>query len=336
MTEYHRLCVPDEEAAIEAAQAWLSGAPPAARPYESLADMSGYVIGNIAGQCEAKNGKISVLLYVSAHVADHRMHWHSFEQELWGLLLVNRKRNKQLGRIPDVNHTDRANLARLESLDLSRIDPKHVRWFAEIAQGGGILVYRPGLSALHKGRNGLSRNVEGRDRFILTKSQEYKYWRERIKGIQTVVRDGTAEDEGQEALTVDKVPQEELEPLPHAQGLAVSQKYERKAQENKFGGAARGDKRAALTPAEAVCTGSQQEASRFAASQPPGPEAHKSSEREPSSKAKAKAKAKAGTKAVTIADYKACPQLGLSSLSSNLVYQCLGLPGKPQTYHFLV
>ena len=30
--EHHRLCVPDEAAAIEAANAWLSGAPPAGRP----------------------------------------------------------------------------------------------------------------------------------------------------------------------------------------------------------------------------------------------------------------------------------------------------------------
>ena len=36
--EHHRLCVPDEAGAIEAANAWLSGAPPAGRPYETGAD----------------------------------------------------------------------------------------------------------------------------------------------------------------------------------------------------------------------------------------------------------------------------------------------------------
>lgn len=129
--EFHKLCVPDEAAAIEAAHAWLGGLPPAGRPYESLADTSGYAIGGITGQCDANNGKILVLLYVSAHLADHQMHWHSYEQELWGLLTVKREKNKQLGRIPCVNHTDHANLARLESLNLSRIDPKHFRWYRD-------------------------------------------------------------------------------------------------------------------------------------------------------------------------------------------------------------
>ena len=50
--EFHRLCVPDEAAAIEAAQAWLSGLPPAGRPYESLAAPSGYASGGITGQCD--------------------------------------------------------------------------------------------------------------------------------------------------------------------------------------------------------------------------------------------------------------------------------------------
>ena len=97
------------------------------------------------------------------------------------------------------------------------------------------------MSALHKGPDGLSRNVEGRDQLILSKSTECDYLRDRIKGIQTALRDGTAEDEEQEARTVDKVPVKELEPFPHAKGLAVSLNYERKSQEHKYGGTARGD-----------------------------------------------------------------------------------------------
>ena len=88
--EQHRLAVPDEAAAIEAAHAWLSGAPPAGRPYEIGADTSGYAIGGVVGQCAEANGKLRVLLYVTAHLADHQQHWHSFEQELWGLLHVKR------------------------------------------------------------------------------------------------------------------------------------------------------------------------------------------------------------------------------------------------------
>ena len=56
--EFHRLCVPDEAAAIEAANAWLSGAAPAGRPYELGADTSGYAIGGVCGQCDKENGKL--------------------------------------------------------------------------------------------------------------------------------------------------------------------------------------------------------------------------------------------------------------------------------------
>ena len=57
--EHHRLCVPDEAAAIEAANAWLSGAPPAGRPYETGADTSGYAIGGVCGQCDKEKWEVA-------------------------------------------------------------------------------------------------------------------------------------------------------------------------------------------------------------------------------------------------------------------------------------
>ncbi len=144
-----------------------------------------------------------------------------------------------------------------------------------------MLIHRPGLSALHKGPDRISRNVEGRDQLLLAKSSEYEYWRDRIKGIATALRDGTAEDEEPTALTVDQVPEEKLKPFPHTKGLAVSLNYERRAHEHKFGGTARGDKGAGkgladveapppqeLSSQSLPASGpSQQEASRVAASQ---------------------------------------------------------------------
>jgi hypothetical protein len=159
-----------------------------------------------------------------------------------GLLHVKRDKNKQLGRIPDVNHTDHANLARLDSMDLHRIDPKHYRWYQEVVEGGSLLIHRPGASALHKGPDGLSRNVEGHDHLILAKSSEWTGFRERIRGICDAIEEGRADDDDAQALTVDQVEPWRLRPLPHAQGLAVSLNYERKSQEHKSGGAARGDK----------------------------------------------------------------------------------------------
>ena len=72
--EFHILCVPDEAAAIEAANAWLSGLPPAGRPYDVGADTSGYAIGGVCGQCDKKSGKLLPLPYCTAHLADHQMH----------------------------------------------------------------------------------------------------------------------------------------------------------------------------------------------------------------------------------------------------------------------
>ena len=242
--EFHKLCVPDEAAAIEAANAWLTGSPPAGRPYECGADTSGYAIGGICGQCDKDNGKLLPLLYICAHLADHQTNWHSSEQELWGLLHVVREKNKQLGRIPHVTHTDHANLARMDSMDLTRIDPKHFRWYQEITEGGSLLLHRPGVSAQNKGPDGISRNPEGRDALILAKSDYWDGFRARIQGIKKEILEGRAGDEEGEALTVEKVEKtdpEKLKPFPHDKGLAVSLKYEQRSQEHKFKKPARGE-----------------------------------------------------------------------------------------------
>ena len=175
VSEVHKLCVPDEAAAIEASNAWIAGLPPAGRPYEVGADTSGYAIGGVVGQCQEANGKLLPLLYISAHLAPHQMFWHSYEQELWGLRHSIREKNKQLGRIPSLVHTDHANLTRLDTQDIGRLEAKHWRWYTEIVEGGSKLLYRPGLSALHKMPDGVSRNPEGRDHLILAKSSDWKY-----------------------------------------------------------------------------------------------------------------------------------------------------------------
>ena len=87
-------------------------------------------------------------------------------------------------------------------MDLHRIDPKHYRWYQEVNMGGSLLLHRPGTSALRKGPDGLSRNVEGRDRLILAKSTEWKHYRNRIKGICDAILSGEADDEEAEALTI--------------------------------------------------------------------------------------------------------------------------------------
>ena len=105
-------------------------------------------------------------------------------QELWGLLVCNRQKKQELGRIPCVNHTDHANIARLDGLDLSRTEPKHLRWWQEITEGGSLLWHRPGKGVMHTAPDGLSRNPPGRDRLILAQQKDWIDFRARIQGLQ--------------------------------------------------------------------------------------------------------------------------------------------------------
>lgn len=86
-----------------------------------------------------------------------------------GLVHSKRQSIKHFGRIPMIIHTDHANLTRLEYLPLDRIDAKHYRWHAELVQGGCLLLYRPGVGALHRLPDALSRNPEARDALNLAR-----------------------------------------------------------------------------------------------------------------------------------------------------------------------
>ena len=64
VVEDHSLAVPDEQAAIEAARAWLNSEPPAGRPYEMGADTSKIAMGGVMGQAQTPGGKLLPLQYL--------------------------------------------------------------------------------------------------------------------------------------------------------------------------------------------------------------------------------------------------------------------------------
>ena len=207
---------------------------------------------------------------ISAYLQEHQMHWHSSVQELWGLLCVVREARKQLGRIAHIVHTDHANLARIECLALNRLEPKILRWYQEIVEGGSLLMHRPGASTLHRGPDGISRNPEGRDRLLMAKDSEWDGFRQRIRGIIEAVVSGAADDDEPQALTIEHLERTNpgaLEALPKDKGLAVSMRYERGSRNAIAQHTARGAK-------------------------PPGAAASSSSDVKPKGKARAKAKAK--------------------------------------------
>ena len=90
-------------------------------------------------------------------------------------------------------------------MDLHRIDPKHFRWFQEVTGGGSLLLHRPGASPQHGGPDGLSKNVEGRDRLIMARLSDWTDLRNRIRGICESIARGEADDEEPEALTIEAI-----------------------------------------------------------------------------------------------------------------------------------
>ena len=106
----HVLAVPDEFAAITAANCWLQGEATGGRPYEMAADTSGYAIGGIICQC-TKDGKLRVLGYYSAHLSPCQQRYQLFEQELLGLLYTRRDMIKQRSNPGDHTHGPRQHRA---------------------------------------------------------------------------------------------------------------------------------------------------------------------------------------------------------------------------------
>ena len=193
--ETHLLAIPNEKAAIEAAAAWLAGLPPAGRPYEAGADTSKIAVGGVMGQCEYKDGKLRILLYWSAPLSPAQSQWHPFEQEFWGLLQLKREIVKHFGRVPIAMYTDHGNVTRLEHLPVECIEAKHFRWHSEIAQGGTLLLYRPGTGTLHCLPDGISRNPEYRDDLNTCRLSDWALHRAAITGIQRSIVSGEFEDD---------------------------------------------------------------------------------------------------------------------------------------------
>jgi hypothetical protein len=196
VVEDHLLAVPDERAAIMAANAWSRGEPAAGLPYEGGVDTSKIAAGGVLGQAECKDGRLRILMYWSMPLTPAQSQWHPFEQEFFGALHFKREVVKHFGRIPIVIHTDHGTITRLEYLPLDRIEAKHYRWHAELTQGGTLSLYRPGCGALHKLPDALSRNPPLRDALNLSRIGDWTQIRATIRGVQQEIDDGllTQED----------------------------------------------------------------------------------------------------------------------------------------------
>ena len=184
VVEDHLLAVPNERAAIAAANAWLRGDPATGLPYEGGADTSKIAMGGVLGQAESAGGRLRILMYWSAPLSPAQSQWHPFEQEFFGLLHLKREVVKHFGRIPLIMYADHGTITRLEHLPLDRIEAKHYRWHSELTQGGSLLLYRPGTGALHKLPDALSRNPSLLDALNLSRIGDWTQHRAAIRGVQ--------------------------------------------------------------------------------------------------------------------------------------------------------
>ena len=88
-------------------------------------------------------------------------------------------------------------------MPLKRLDAMHYRWMSELLQGGSKLVYRPGTGVMHKGVDGLSRNVPGIQELQLSKQRDWIEYRLQEKsGVPGAIE----EDQGD--------PQDQMPELP--------------------------------------------------------------------------------------------------------------------------
>ena len=96
----HVLAVPDEAAAILAANSWQTGSVPEGRPYEGGADTSGLATGGVFGQACRKTGKLLVLMYYSGPLSPSQQKWHPFAQEFTVYYASGEKPLSTLGGYP--------------------------------------------------------------------------------------------------------------------------------------------------------------------------------------------------------------------------------------------
>ena len=89
--------MPDEAAAIAAANAWMSGLEPAGRPYEGGADSCGYALGGIFGQACPMTNALKPLMYFNEPLSLAQQRWTPYEQEFYGLLRLRRRSVEESG-----------------------------------------------------------------------------------------------------------------------------------------------------------------------------------------------------------------------------------------------
>jgi len=168
--EQHTLFVFDED-----------GARSGERPAEQIVDVSGTAIGGVLVQMAEDLSRFKPLHYYSESLAPTQFHWHPFKQELYGQKRAKTVFRREIGRSPDVAWTDHANLCRLATMPLERVEPLIFRWFAELTGDGTKLLPLAGRSQILVAADALSRNHPDRDLLLGARSEDLNALKRQIR-----------------------------------------------------------------------------------------------------------------------------------------------------------
>ena len=138
-------------------------------PLEQIADASGIAVGGSVVQMTRDLSQLKVLMTHSKSLTPAQQNWPPLIQEAFAQLEVKRATRRMFGSIRTLCWTDHANLTRAQTSDIG-MDPKLVRWVAEILMDGSEIRSLSGRSATLG--DSFSRNPKDRDALLAARTKD--------------------------------------------------------------------------------------------------------------------------------------------------------------------
>ena len=186
-------------------------------PLEQIADASGIAVGGSVVQMTRDLSQLKVLMTHSKSLTPAQQNWPPLIQEAFAQLEVKRATRRMFGSIRTLCWTDHANLTRAQTSDIG-MDPKLVRWVAEILMDGSEIRSLSGRSATLG--DSFSRNPKDRDALLAARTKDLEGLSGQLRGfdLDQYLGEGT-EGDGPVPCAVgnDAVP----EPAGRVQAAAV-------------------------------------------------------------------------------------------------------------------
>ena len=157
----------------------------------NIADASGIAVGGSVVQMSGDLSKLKVLMTHSKSLTPAQQNWPPLIQEAFAQLEVKRATRKTFGSIRTLCWTDHANLTRAQTSDIG-MDPKLVRWVAEILMDGSEIRSLSGRSATLG--DSFSRNPKDRDALLAARTKDLEGLTGQLRGfdLDQYLEQGTA------------------------------------------------------------------------------------------------------------------------------------------------